>query len=136
MTEKLSQEFNGTESQILGALSKLDEFLLNPQIRMLSGTVPVTSRNNEFKKREPTGDRFQSDTCPEVECSTRRTSNSVYLDPEETSHRYKTKPEKNYEREERPQSVLPIWLNRFIRPEFSILKNFRCLKRNLSSVVS
>ena len=31
VTKKLSKEFNKTESRILGALSKLDEFLLNPQ---------------------------------------------------------------------------------------------------------
>ena len=30
ITNKLSQEFSRTESRILGALSKLDEFLLNP----------------------------------------------------------------------------------------------------------
>ena len=30
VTEKLSQEFIRTESRTLGALSKLDEFLLNP----------------------------------------------------------------------------------------------------------
>ena len=35
---KLSQEFSKTELRILGALSKLDEFLLNPQIRTLSGS--------------------------------------------------------------------------------------------------
>ena len=28
-----SKEFSWTESRILGALSKLDEFLLNPQVR-------------------------------------------------------------------------------------------------------
>ena len=39
VTEKLSQEFSRTESRILGALSKLDEFLLNPQIRTFSGTT-------------------------------------------------------------------------------------------------
>ena len=33
VTKKLSQEFSRTESRILGALSKLDEFLLNPQVR-------------------------------------------------------------------------------------------------------
>ena len=31
VTKKLSQEFSRTESRILGALSKLDEFLLNQQ---------------------------------------------------------------------------------------------------------
>ena len=43
VTKKLSQEFGRTESRILGALSKLDEFLLNPQIEMRSGTNPGTS---------------------------------------------------------------------------------------------
>ena len=33
VTKRLSQEFSRTESRILGALSKLDEFLLNPQVR-------------------------------------------------------------------------------------------------------
>ena len=37
VTKKLSKEFSKTESHILGALSKLDEFLLNPQVR---GLVP------------------------------------------------------------------------------------------------
>ena len=36
VTRKLSKEFSRTESFILGALSKLDEFLLNPQVRTCS----------------------------------------------------------------------------------------------------
>ena len=32
VTEKLSQEFSGTESRVLGALSKLDLFLLSQQV--------------------------------------------------------------------------------------------------------
>ena len=39
VVKKLSREFSRTESRILGALSKLDEFLLNPQIRTHSGTI-------------------------------------------------------------------------------------------------
>ena len=45
VSKKLSQEFSRTESRILGALSKVDEFLLNQQIRMHYGTVPETFRN-------------------------------------------------------------------------------------------
>ena len=56
ITEKLSQEFSRTESRILVALSKLDEFLLNLQVRTCSATVPGTSRNNGSDSREPTGD--------------------------------------------------------------------------------
>ena len=44
VTKKLSQEFSRAESRILGALSKLDEFLLNPQITTHSETVPGTFR--------------------------------------------------------------------------------------------
>ena len=40
VTKELPQQSSRTNSCILGALSKLDEFLLNPQIRTLSGTVP------------------------------------------------------------------------------------------------
>ena len=32
VTKKLSKEFSKTESSILGALSKLDQFLLNPPV--------------------------------------------------------------------------------------------------------
>ena len=39
VTKKLSKEFSKTESRILGALSKLDEFLLNPQVQTCSVAV-------------------------------------------------------------------------------------------------
>ena len=53
VTKKLSKEFSKTESRILGALSKLDEFLLNPQVR--------TSRNANSENREVHGDRSFDD---------------------------------------------------------------------------
>ena len=61
-TKKFSQEFSRTESRILGALSKLDEFLLNPQVRTYSVAVPGTSRKNDSENPEPTGDRSR-DLC-------------------------------------------------------------------------
>ena len=67
VTKKLSEEFSKTESRILGALSKLDEFLLKPQVRTCSGTVPGTSRNNDLENREPTRYRSLSDSYHEVE---------------------------------------------------------------------
>ena len=45
VTKKLSQEFNRTENRKLGALERLDIFLMNPLIRSHSGTAPETSRN-------------------------------------------------------------------------------------------
>ena len=44
VTKKLSQKFSWTESRVLGALSKLDEFLLNQQITTHSRTVPEHKR--------------------------------------------------------------------------------------------
>ena len=41
--KKLSEEFSRTESRILGALSKHDEFLLNPQVPTCSVAVAGTS---------------------------------------------------------------------------------------------
>ena len=45
VAEKLSQEFSRTESRILCALARLDDFLMNPLIQGHSGTTPVTSLN-------------------------------------------------------------------------------------------
>ena len=84
--KKLSQEPTRTESRILGALSKIDEFPLNPQIRTLSGTVPGTFRIIVVENQEPSGDRSQNDAYPEVDVFACRTSNLIDS-PEETSHR-------------------------------------------------
>ena len=64
VTKKLSKEFSRPESRILGALSKLDEFLLNSQVRTCSVAVPGTSRNNNSENRETIGDRSSDDPCP------------------------------------------------------------------------
>ena len=66
VTKKLSKEFNKTESRILGALSKLDEFLLNPQVRTCSVAAHGTSRNSNLENRETHGDRSSDDPYPEV----------------------------------------------------------------------
>ena len=66
VTKKLSKEFSRTESRILGGLSKLDEFLRNPQVRTCSVAVPGTSRNNNSENRDTNGDRSSDDPCPQV----------------------------------------------------------------------
>ena len=66
VTKKLSKEFSKTESRILGVLSKLDEFFLNPQVRTCSMAVPGTSRNTTLENRENTGDRSSDNPYPEV----------------------------------------------------------------------
>ena len=66
VTKKLSQEFSRTESRILGALSKLDEFLLNQQIRTHSWTVPETFRNTNVDNQGTIEDDSQSHLHPEA----------------------------------------------------------------------
>ena len=66
VTKKLSKDFSKTESRILGALSKLDELLLNPQVRACSVAVLGLSRNNNSQNRETSGDRSSDDPYPEV----------------------------------------------------------------------
>ena len=66
VSKKLSQEFSRTESRILGALSKLDEFLLNQQITTHSETVPGTFRNTNVENQGTNEDNSQSDPHPEA----------------------------------------------------------------------
>ena len=66
ISKKLSQEFSRTESRILDALSKLDEFLLNQQIRTHSETVPGTFRNTNVENQGTNEDDSQSDPHPEA----------------------------------------------------------------------
>ena len=67
VTKKLSKEFSRTESRILGALSKFDEFLLNPQVRTCSVVAPGTSRSNNLENQGTNEDRPSDDPGPEVE---------------------------------------------------------------------
>ena len=66
VTKKFSTKFSKTESRILGALSKLDEFLLNPQVRTCSVAVQGTSRNANSENRETHGDRSSDYPYPEL----------------------------------------------------------------------
>ena len=78
VTKKLSKEFNQTESRILGALSKLDEFLLNPQVRTCSVFQGAyTDANSE--NREIHGDRSSNDPYPEGGIILTTQDNSIVL---------------------------------------------------------
>ena len=85
--EKLSQEFSRTEPRILGALSKLDEFLFIPQIGTFFGTVPGTLWNVDVENREPGGNRCQSSPQAELQFTACRASNITDSDPNGTSHK-------------------------------------------------
>ena len=91
VTKKFSKEFSRTECRILGALSKLDEFFLNPQVRICSVAVPGTSRNSKSENREPTGDRSLDDTCPEVRFSSHHSGILNSSEVEEYPHNYMKK---------------------------------------------
>ena len=68
VNKKPSQEFSRTESRILGALSKLDEFLSNQQIHTHFETVPGTFRfrNTNVENQGTNEDDSQSDPHPEA----------------------------------------------------------------------
>ena len=90
VTKKLSKEFNKTESRILGALSKLDEFLLNPQVRTCS-VVQGATRNANSENRETHGDLSSNDPYPEggyfYHHSAQRNSPEADMVTEPYSHR-------------------------------------------------
>ena len=64
---KLSQEFSRTENRILGALARLDDFLMNLLIQGPSGTAPETSRNAYRTNQGTNEDDSQSDLHPEAD---------------------------------------------------------------------
>ena len=66
VTEKLSQEFSRTENRILGALGRLDDFLMNPLIQGHTGTTPEASRNALSTSQVTNEDDSQSDPHPEA----------------------------------------------------------------------
>ena len=83
VTEKLSKEFSRTESRILGALSKHEELLLNPQVRTCSVAVPGTTRNGDSGNREHKRDRSPNDPCPEARISSHHSGNLSSSEVEE-----------------------------------------------------
>ena len=66
VTKKLSQEFRRTENRILGALARLDSFLMNPLLQGHSGTATETSRNVFSVNQGTSEDDSQSDPHPEA----------------------------------------------------------------------
>ena len=86
VNKKLSQDLNSTESCFLGALFKLYEFLLNPQLRTHSETVPEISQSTDVENKAPTWDRSQNDHHPEMESSVYQSHHSIDSDPDEASH--------------------------------------------------
>ena len=66
VTKRPWKEISRTENCILGALARLDDFLMNPLIQGHSGTAPETSRN-AFRTSQGTNEEdSQSDHHPEA----------------------------------------------------------------------
>ena len=68
VTKRLSKEFSRTENRILGALARLDDFLMNPLLPGHSGTTPKPSRNalNTSRGTNEDEDDSQIDPRPET----------------------------------------------------------------------
>ena len=70
VTKRLSQEFSRTENCILGALARLDDFLMNPLFQGHSGTTLETSRNIFMINQGRNEDDSQSNPHPEADLLT------------------------------------------------------------------
>ena len=66
VTKRLSKEFSRTESRILGALARLDDFLMNPLLPSGSGTTPEPTRNASGINQGTNEDDSQNDPHPEA----------------------------------------------------------------------
>ena len=66
VTKKLSQEVSRTENCIVGALTRLDDLLMNPLLQGHSGTTPETSRNVFSIDQGTNEDDSQSNPHPEA----------------------------------------------------------------------
>ena len=66
VTKKLSQDFSRTENRILGALARLDDFVINPLIQGHSKSTPETSWNVFSINQGTNEDDSQSDPHPKA----------------------------------------------------------------------
>ena len=66
VTKRLSKEFSRTENRILGALARLDDFLMNPLLPSGSGTTPEPTRNASGINQGTNEDDSQDDPHPEA----------------------------------------------------------------------
>ena len=66
VTKRLSKEFSRTENRILGALARLDDFLMNPLLPGYSGATPEPTRNALSNNQGTNEDDCQNDPHPEA----------------------------------------------------------------------
>ena len=66
VTKRLSKEFSRTENRILGALARLDDFLMNPLLPGYSVATPEPTRNALSNNQGTNEDDSQNDPHPEA----------------------------------------------------------------------
>ena len=66
VTKRLSKEFSRTENRILGALARLDDFLMNPLLPGYSGATPEPARSALRNNQGTNEDDSQNDPHPEA----------------------------------------------------------------------
>ena len=66
VSKRLSKEFTRTENRILGALARLDDFLINSLLPKHSGSTPEPSRNALNTSQGTNEDDSQNDPRPEA----------------------------------------------------------------------
>ena len=66
VTKRLSKEFSRTENRILGALARLDDFLMNPLLPGYSGATPEPTWNALINNQGTNEDDSQNDPHPEA----------------------------------------------------------------------
>ena len=66
VTKRLSKEFGRTKNRILGALARLDDFLMNPLLPGYSGATPEPTRNALSNNQGTNEDDSQNDPHPEA----------------------------------------------------------------------
>ena len=87
VTKRLSKEFSRTENRILGALARLDDFLMNPLLPGHSGTTPEPTRNTMHNNQGTNEDGSQNDPHPEAGPFHGQTTRNVSLEEDhDTDH--------------------------------------------------
>ena len=66
VTKRLSKEFSRTENRILGALTRLDDFFMNPLLPGYSGATPEPTRSALGNNQGTNEDDSQNDPHPEA----------------------------------------------------------------------
>ena len=80
VTKRLSKEFSRTENRILGALARLDDFLMNPLLPGHFGTTPEPTRNTSHNNQGTNEGGSQNDPHPEAGPFHSQTTRNVSLE--------------------------------------------------------